>query len=346
MVPIQHLGALGFDLLRPELTAWALLGPGLLVLGWLSLRWRARARRRLADPHQMARLYPDFSPGRARARVALAASAGLLLALALLGPVRGFTWREVERKGLDLVICIDTSRSMLVPDMGGESRLERAKQEVSLLLDRLKGDRVALVGFSGDARDVAPLTRDHAATRWFLDSLSPLDNRIGGTDLGVALGHALELFDGRTGNHEAIVLLTDGEDLEGSGQAVAADAAARGIRLYVVGMGTADGGKIPDGARGFVRGVDGREVISKLDSATLEAMARQTKGAYVAGTTPLALEKMHDRYIATLEGRSYDQGREKIPHDRFQWPLVLAVLCMLLEAGLSETRPRRRRSDR
>ena len=96
---------------------------------------------------------------------------------------------------------------------------------------------------------------------------------------------------------------------------------------------------------GFVRGPDGQEVVSRLDSTTLEAIAAETRGAYVAGTTPLALEKLFDRYIATLEGRTYDRGREKIPHDRYQWPLVLALLCMLGEAALSEARPRRRRKD-
>lgn len=339
------VSTLGFELLRPELLPWTALAPLLGVLGLLSLAWRRRARRRLAEPHQVRRLYPGFSGNRALARVLLAAGAALLLGLALIGPVRGFTWREVQRRGLDLVVCVDTSRSMLVPDMGGNrTRLERAKQEVGLLLDRLGGDRVALVGFSGDARDVAPLTRDRAAVRWFLSTMSPRDNRVGGTDLGAALEHAVGLFDDRSGSHEAIVLLTDGEDLEGRGREVAAEAAQRGIEVFVVGMGTEGGGKIPQEGGGFVRGPDGHEVISRLDSSTLEDIAEETGGAYVAGTTPLALEKLHDRYIATLEGRVYEEGREKIPHDRFQWPLVLALLCMLLEANLSERRNRRARS--
>lgn len=336
---------LGFEWQRPDLVAWTAVAPVLAGAGLLSLAWRRRARARLADPHQLRRLYPSFSRNRALARVVLAAGAALMLALALVGPVRGFTWRDVERKGLDLVVCIDTSRSMLVPDMGaGRTRLERAKQEVGLLLDRLQGDRVALVGFSGDARDVAPLTRDRSAARWFLASLSPRDNRLGGTDLGVALTHALELFDGRSGSHEAVVLVTDGEDLGQRGLEVAAEAKARGIRVFVVGMGTEGGGKIPEGARAFVRAPDGHDVVSRLDAATLEAIAKETRGAYVSGTTPLALEKLFDRYIANLEGRTYDQGREKIPHDRYQWPLVLALLCMLGEAALSEARPRRRRT--
>jgi Ca-activated chloride channel family protein len=342
---VAVIAVLGFEWQRPDLAPWTAMAPLLAALGLFSLAWRRRARARLADPHQLKRLYPGFSRSRALARVALAAGAALMLGLALVGPVRGFTWREVERKGLDLVVCVDTSRSMLVPDMGaGRTRLERAKQEVSLLLDRLQGDRVALVGFSGDARDVAPLTRDRSAARWFLSTLSPRDNRLGGTDLGTALTHALDLFDGRSGSHEAIVLLTDGEDLEQRGLEIAAEARARGIRIFVVGMGTSGGGKIPEGAGSFTRGPGGQEVVSHLDSATLEAIAKETRGAYVSGTTPLALEKLFDRYIANLEGRTYDQGREKIPHDRYQWPLVLALLCMLGEAALSESRPRRRRT--
>lgn len=334
---------LGFELLRPESTPWLALAPVLALLGMASLVWRRRARSRLADPHQLRRLYPGLSRNRATARVLLAGAGALFLALAIIGPVRGHTWHDVERKGLDLVVCVDTSRSMLVPDMGGgRTRLDRAKQELGLLLDRLQGDRIALVGFSGDARDVAPLTRDYEAARWYVQGLSPRDNTLGGTNLGAALSHALELFDGRSGAHEAIVLVTDGEDLEGAGLDAASRAREQGIKVFVVGMGTEDGGKIPSGPRSFVRGPEGHEVVSRLDSSTLEAIAKETRGAYVAGTTPLALEKLFDLHIATLEGRTYDQGREKIPHDRYQWPLVVAVLCMLGEAVLSEQRRRRR----
>ncbi len=339
------MALLGFELLRPGLSPWLFVAPLVAGVALASLAARRRARRRLADPHQELRIYPGFSPNRARARAALATSAVVLLLLALLGPVRGFAWRPIERRGLDLVVCLDTSRSMLVEDLGrGLSRLKRARQEVRLLLERLKGDRVALVAFSGDVRDVAPLTRDYGTLRWFLDGLSPLDNRKGGTDVGAALEHALELFDDRSGAHEAIVLITDGEDLEQRGLAVAQDAAQRGIRVFVLGMGTAGGGKIPDGERGFVRDERGEEVLSKLDSETLEAIASATRGAYVDTTTPLALEKLHDRHIATLEGRAYEQGKEKIPHDRYQWPLVLALVCMLIEVSMPERRPRRRRS--
>lgn len=333
-------GFLGFELARPEWILSLAAVPVLVLLGWGALRARRRARRALFDAHQEARFLPGFSLNRSRARLVLAAAALVFLGLALAGPVRGYTLREVQRKGLDLVVCIDTSRSMLVQDLKPD-RLTRAKREVSLLLEKLQEDRAALVAFSGDVRDVAPLTRDSSTLRWFLNSLSPKDNLLGGTDLGGALSHALELFDGRTGAHEAIVLLTDGEDLEERGLEVAREAAERGIRIYVVGMGTETGGKIPDGERGFVRDESGQEVVSSLSGTTLEQIAEISGGAYLSATrSALPLEEIYEKRIALLEGRLLHEGKERIPQDRFQWPLVLAVTCMLLETLLHERRSR------
>lgn len=339
---MSALAVLGFEILRPGFSAALASAPVLALLGLWALAARRRARRLLVDAHQERRVLRGFSVNRARARVSLACMGVLLLGIALLGPVRGYTLREVTAKGLDIVVCIDTSRSMLVRDLHPErSRLDEARAQVRLLLDQLRGDRVALLAFSGDVREVAPLTQDTNAVRWFLESLSPLDNRRGGTDLGLALGAALEFFDGRTGAHEAVVLLTDGEDLEGRGLEVAQEAAERGIHVYVVGMGTEEGGKIPDGARGYVMDAAGHEVVSTLDGATLEAIAAATGGAYVSARTPLALERLYTRYVSRLEGRGYRQGKEKIPHDRYQWPLVLAVACMILETALREQRRQR-----
>ncbi len=334
--------ALGFEFLRPELGLGLCAAPLALLAGLLALRARRAARRRLVEARHESRFLSGFSATRARLRVLLAAASLLFLALALIGPVRGFGLREVRRAGLDLVVCLDTSRSMLVQDLRPD-RLGRAKREIGLLLDRLEGDRVALVAFSGDVRNVAPLTRDRETLRWFLEGLSPDDNLRGGTDIGGALEHALGLFDGRTGAHEAIVLLTDGEDLEGKGFEVAQEAAALGIRIYVVGMGTEGGGKIPAGTTadsvrgGFVREANGNEVVSRLDGSTLESIAAETGGAYLAAArSALPLEEIYEKRISRLEGRVYEDGMERVPHDRYQWALVLALVCMLLDTSLRE----------
>ncbi|HEV8113750.1 MAG TPA: VWA domain-containing protein [Planctomycetota bacterium] len=336
---------LGFDLLRPGLLAAAVAGPVVLGLGWIGLRARARDRARLVDVSQLFRFLPRFSENRARLRVVLGATAALLLGFALVGPVRGYTLREVRRRGLDLVLCVDTSRSMLVQDLKPD-RLTRARREVVGLLDKLRGDRAAILAFAGDVRDVAPLTHDRATLKAFAMTLNPEDNLRGGTDIGGVLEHALSLFDGRTGAHEAIVVITDGEDLEAHGLEIARKAHEKGIHVYLVGMGTQEGGKIPDGAHGFVKDENGKEVVSKMDGQSLEAIAEATGGAYLAAeASPTPLEELYEKRISKLEGRELFAGKERIPHDRFQWPLVVAAACLLAEAGLRERRPRERKSD-
>lgn len=341
------IALLGFDLLRPAALAWLAAAGAVALAGAWSLAARRRAVALLVAPAHRARLLPGFSAGRAQARVALAGAGLAFLALALAGPVRGYTVREVARRGLDLVVCLDTSRSMLVRDLR-PNRLQRAGREVGGLLDRLQGDRVALIAFSGDVRQVAPLTHDRGTLEALLADVGPEDNERGGTDLGNALDHALRLFDGRTGAHEAIVLLTDGEDLEGRGLEAARRAGERGIRVYVVGMGTPEGGKIPvpapEGGETFVRDPSGQEVVSALAGDTLRQIAEASGGAYVdASRAPFPLEEIYDKRIAHLEGRERSVGEERVPHDRFQWPLVLAAACMLVEVGLRERAQGRRR---
>ena len=336
------MSVLGFELLRPELW-FGVLGAGLLlaVASW----GIARRRRTLASAVPSARrtaFAPTAARGRGVLRAVLATLALVAVTFAAMGPVRGFTLREAVSRGIDLVVCVDTSRSMLAEDLR-PSRIERARREVRGLLDALRGDRVALVAFSGDARDVAPLTHDTATLSGLLDVIDPIDNRVGGTDLAVALEHALTLFDGRTGSHEAIALVTDGEDLEGRALDVARAAKERGIRVFVVGVGTSGGGKIPlrlrDGSMGFLRGPDGEEVVSRLDGTTLQRLASETGGDYLSTESSAApLVELYRQRISKLEGRSLTGGMERIPHDRFQWPLVVALVCMVAELGLRERR--------
>lgn len=328
----------GFSWLRPNDLIWLLGAPLLVAVALWGIAARKRGLAKLVDRRHFGRFSGGVSSWSAVARVVLAGLAAFFLALSLVGPVRGYSLREVERKGLDIVVCLDTSRSMLVEDLR-PSRLERAKREITGLFEKLKGDRVAVLAFAGDVRRVAPLTHDRHTLGSFVSTLSPQDNLIGGTNIGAALESALELFDGRTGAHEAIVLLTDGEDLSGEGLNVAERAKQQGIRVYVVGMGTTEGGKISDGAAGFVRDEAGMEVVSELDGSTLERIAETTGGAYLsASRSALPLEELYDKRMSKLETRALWAGRERIPHDRFQWPLVLALVCMLIESSLRERR--------
>lgn len=334
--------ALGFELLRAAWLPALLVAPLLVALGLWSLYARQRALRRLFDERFAQRAEAQVSRLRGVARVGLCAAAALCVALALLGPTRGWSLREAKQKGIDLVVCIDTSRSMLARDLRPD-RLTRAKREVQGLLAQLAGNRLALVAFAGDARDVAPLTRDKTALARLLEPLTPDDNRQGGTNLAAAIERALALFDGRSGAHEAIVLVTDGEDLEGKGLEAAKKAADRGIRTWVVGIGTAGGGKIPlsarDGREGYLTDSDGKEVVTQLAGATLERLATSTGGDYLSTEqSPTPLEDLYELRIQRLETRALEQGLVRIPHDRYQWFLLPGLVLALLAGLLGERR--------
>ncbi|MEM7516745.1 MAG: VWA domain-containing protein, partial [Planctomycetota bacterium] len=244
------------------------------------------------------------------------------------------------QRGLDIVLAIDTSRSMLVQDLA-PSRLARARREVSGLLANLSGDRAALLAFAGDVREVAPLTHDRKTLSAFVNDLNTEENLQGGTNLGAAIDRALELFDGRTGAHEAILLLTDGEDLQGEGIAAAERAKEQGIKLFVVGMGSSQGGKIPNGRGGFVRDENGQEVISALDYDSLKELSRITGGTMLTtDQSPFPLQELYEKRLSKLDERDLVAGKERIPRDRYQEPLALAALLMMAEMGLRERRKR------
>jgi Ca-activated chloride channel family protein len=337
------IALLGFELLRPE--AFLGLAAALFVLaaGLFALA-RGSAERALLFGARAEELAGRAWSAGALASLACGVATAGCAAIALLGPARGSTSRPALAESIDVVVCVDTSRSMLARDLKPD-RLGRALREIRGLLGVLEGDRVGVVAFSGDTRDVSPLTRDVATLDALLDNVSAEDNRMGGTDLGAALARALELFDGRTGAHEAIVLITDGEDLGGQGLEVAREAAARGIRVYVVGVGTAGGSKIPvrlaDGSESFLRDREGQEVVSRLGGESLEAIAAAAGGEYLSTeSSPTPLEDVYRLRIANLERRSVSGGAVSVPNDRYQWFLGAAAATFLAQLWLARAERR------
>ncbi len=334
------LGGLQF-----EREGWLFGGLAALALVVAALVVESRSGRRIAE-HVHARRLATFAPWRSSARRkgrAVAAGAAVLFgSLALAGPQLGVIERPAVQRGIDLIVCLDTSRSMLARDLK-PSRFERAKREVRGLLSGIGGDRVALIAFAGDARIVAPLTADMGVLASLVQSLDLRENLVGGTDLSVAIDAALDLFDGRTGASEAIVLVTDGEDLSEQGLAAAERAAEQGIAVFVVGIGTRAGGKIPvleaDGSEGFLVDEEGTEVVTRLEDESLVALAAASGGGYASTeSSPNPLESLYGGGIAKLDARDIRGGVERVPADRFQWPLVLALLCIAFELGLREHR--------
>src|SRR5262245_56729711 len=321
---------------------WSLAALALVAALALFLLWARRRREEALAAFVAAALQPvvapDVDPRRRTVRAALLVAAVALLVLALAGPMWGFRWEAVRREGIDLVVTLDTSRSMLATDVK-PNRLARAKLAVRDLVAEARGDRLALVPFAGTAFLQCPLTLDSGA---FLQSLDAVEVGIiprGGTALPAAIDASLEAFEGREASHQAVVLITDGESHEGDLDAALGRAKERGVRIFTVGIGTTEGELVPGEGSAFFKDRKGQAVKSRLDEATLERIASDTGGVYLhAGGVRFGLAELYRDHIAKLEKRGLESTLERRFELRYQVPLALAFLLVLIEPLIGERR--------
>ncbi|MHC4947804.1 MAG: VWA domain-containing protein [Planctomycetota bacterium] len=305
----------------------------------------ARRRRRLdrfARRATLARLAPGAGGARRAARAGLVVAALLALVAALLDPRWGLKYEEVEQQGIDVMVVLDVSRSMLAED-AAPSRLERAKQMILDLCDTLAGDRVGLVTFAGLPTLECPLTVDYGAVRLSLQEVRPRTAARGGSLLGDALRLAGESFTDEVEDYKAVIVFTDGED-HGSYPVEAARRLReeRGIRVYTVGLG--DGGRgarIPvetEGRRLYLTH-DGQEVWSRMDADLLRELALAADGAFVpAGTRSVDFARIYTDRIEPVTKRRFESARIRRREARYQWFAGLALLLLLVESALTDGR--------
>jgi Ca-activated chloride channel family protein len=327
--------------LWPAALPWLLLVPAFAAVLVATERRAARRLAEVVGPRSGA-LAPVDARARAWRRRLL--GAGLLCALlALAQPTWGAERVVVAARGADVVVALDVSRSMLAGDVA-PSRLEAARAAIAEATRRAPGDRFALVVFAGEARCLVPLTSDLDSFRELLAGAEPESVARGGTDLGAALDGALALAPADGERNATILLVTDGEDLEGRGAAAAGRCRERGVVVDAIGVGSPLGSKIvvrDGGGAAFLKDGAGREVVSSLDMPGLTRIATVTGGrAFEAGTDASALLAGLERHRGGDGGAGEDvaaTGRSE-PANRFQWPLALALLCWLLERLVRERR--------
>jgi Ca-activated chloride channel family protein len=315
-----------------------LLAPALITFFVWAYQRRQRALAAFVAAALLPAVAPDLDPRRRFIRWGMLVAAVVCLAIALAGPMWGFRWHEVKREGIDLMIAIDTSRSMLATDVK-PSRLARAKLAVQDVLAELHGDRVGLIAFAGTAFVQCPLTLDYGV---FAQSLDAIDVGIipkGGTSLSAAIDAALGAFEGRQGSNQALLLITDGEDHEGQVKEATQRASERGLKVFTVGIGTTEGELLPGESGGFFKDRAGQVVKSRLDEESLKQLASDTGGAYLHASGPsLGLAELYRDHIATLEKRELASTLERRFEHRYQLPLGIALLLLVLEPLIGERR--------
>ncbi len=321
---------------------WLLIVPLLLTI---LILWSTREKKRrlllFSESTILSLIYPQFRTFRKKQVRAGALSVLIvfLLVLTLLRPQWGFIWKESKRKGVDIVVAVDVSESMLAADVS-PSRLERARYEILDLLEHLQGDRIGLVAFAGVAFIQSPLTVDYGTFRLFLNEISPELIPIQGTNIEGALEKSIAAFYLTTNNtgvvskdkrEKAIILITDGESFDGDIERVSKRAKEQGIRIYVLGIGSTEGAPIPTGA-GYKKDRDGNIVVTRLNPEVLKSLALRTEGIFVnAISSDNDTKAIYEMGIKkTLLESSIEGGRAKRWNEYYQLPLFLAILLMIL----------------
>ncbi|HNX53100.1 MAG TPA: VWA domain-containing protein [Pontiellaceae bacterium] len=316
----------------PEFFKWLLLLLPLIALFVFMHRQRAARLSKLIAASIWKTVIPGHREQRSRIRTGLRLLALLCIGLALTRPQWGSHWEEVKQRGLDLIVVLDTSKSMLAEDLK-PNRLKQAQWAVRDFVKQLKGDRIGLVAFAGSSFLQCPATVDYAAFTMTLDDLYAGIIPRGGTAIEQALKTAAESFDTKSESDRVILLITDGEDHEGDPLRMAEQLRKEGIKLFAIGVGTLDGELIPAQA-GYVKNPQGQVVKSALNEPLLEKLARETGGFYVrAAPGDFGLDRIYKQGLSGLQRKEQETRLARVYEERFGW-FAGAALLLLLAEGL------------
>ncbi len=318
---------------------WLIVGAAACAaLVWQYRRFDLAQRAALtqfAAARLLDQLTSSVSPRRRAAKRALFTIGTGLVFVALARPQAGFEWQETHRKGLELLFAVDTSKSMLAQDVKPD-RLTRAKMGVTDLVAKLKGDGVGLVAFAGNAFLQCPVTLDYDAFRESLDALDVNVIPRGGTNIAAAIRESEAVFKTRTAAEKILVLITDGEDLDGEGITAAKAAAQNGVKIFTVGVGSSTGELVPvpgeNGGTEFATDDKGEFVKSHLDDATLKKIAEATGGQYQPlGAQGEGLAAIYEQGLAQFTREDLSSRQAKVPLEKFHWALLAALACFIAE---------------
>jgi Ca-activated chloride channel family protein len=312
--------------------------PVLVAIYWYFEFYRQRKMRLFGRLELLSELMPDYSSFRKRLKFALFLLSFLFLVIAIAGPQYGSKLTEVKQSGIEIIFALDVSNSMLARDLS-PNRLERAKQELARLVDRLEDDQIGLIVFAGEAYTQIPVTNDYLSAKMFLSGIHTHMISKQGTDIAAAIRLAVRSFSPRSETGKAIVIISDGENHEGGIEEAIDKAKDMGIKVFTVGMGLNQGTRIPmAGSRDFFRDRDGSFVITKLNEGMLMDIASSGGGKYYRASMPnMGLSNM----LAQLKGMKKDVAERKVfeeYEEQFPFFIWMALSLLLLELIIQDRR--------
>lgn len=313
---------------------WGLIIIPLLILFFIWSRIaRKRALRRFGSEETLRFLMPFASSNRPRFKFLILMLALAFIIVGIARPQYGSKLKKVKREGIELVIALDVSNSMMAEDIQ-PNRLDRSKMAISRLVDKLKDDKIGLIVFAGDAYTQLPITSDYNSAKLFLNSVNTQIVPKQGTAIGSAIGLGIRSFTPDSKANKAIIIITDGENHEDDAVSAAKEAAENGIVVHTIGMGLPQGSPIPvlrNGQKEYLKDNQGNVVITKLDEVMLEKIATEGDGVYVrANNAQVGLSTLFDE-INKLEKTEMDSLVYSDYEDQFQYFFVIGMILMLLE---------------
>jgi Ca-activated chloride channel homolog len=305
--------------------------PLLACLFYLVLTWKKNTKRKIGDEKLVDQLIRSYSPKNFLIKFVLAALAIGLIIIGIANPQRPGDMENVNRKGVDIALAMDVSKSMLAEDIK-PNRLERARQVVYRLMERLPNDRIALVLFAGRAYMQMPLTTDHAAARMYIQQAGPETVPTQGTVIADALRISNMAFNSKERKFKSIILITDGEDHDPQAVQLAQQLVTEGVMINTIGIGSPAGAPIIDPlTKEYKKDDNGNTVITKLNEAELQQLASVTRGVYVQLTDVDAAVNRIIEQLDTIEHTALEDSAFRDYRHYFQWVLAAALLILVIE---------------
>lgn len=314
-----------------------LLIPVLAIIRFYFRRKRKAALRRFGEMPLLMQLSPYFSHYRPLIKFWLAMGAVAMLIIMLARPQMGSKINKEKHEGIETIIALDISNSMLAEDVV-PSRLEKSKMMVQNLIDHFRKDKVGLVVYAGDAFVQLPITSDYVSAKMFLDDISPALIEAQGTDIGQAIELSIHSFTADTKTGKAIIIITDGEDHEGNAEAMARAAEERGIRVFMLGVGSTQGAPIPSGDGGYLADKNGNTVMTALNETMCRKIAEAGKGTYIHIDNSSLAEEILDKEISKMQKGEIENIVYSDFDEQYQAVGILAILLLIAEVVIMEAR--------
>lgn len=297
--------------------------------------WKKQKQKAFADSNLLEKLSPEISPFKSFFKTLMVALALSFLIVALVNPKMGTKLKTIKREGVDVVFALDVSRSMLAEDVA-PNRLEKAKQIISRIIDKLGSDRVGIIIYAGNAYPLLPITTDQAAAKMFLQNAEPNMVSSQGTAINEALKLGKSYFDDDEQTNRYLFLISDGEDHEENVSYIADEATKEGIKIFTIGVGEADGGPIPIKRNGTLVGYKkdrkGEVVITRLNDQTLQKIASDGNGEYMYGSNTTKTVDYINDLLLKADKKEFETKQFSDFKDQYQWFLALGILFLVLDA--------------